>query len=268
MIQPTKVAAQLLVCLAVAVSVGFSSAASAQQTTYLVFFDYEKTEIGPSGMTVIASVAETLKWNVKAQKIVVVGHSDTAEQGSLSLMRALEAAKALVATGAITGGAEISIKGVGGSAPLVNTGPDAREPQNRFVSIVLDVGAPVAPPPSSPPSSPPPSPAPQAAVSPPPADERESVVARIPGDYACSGTNPNGAGYSCNVKITRSGDTYRFNWVIGDGTRYSGSGRLRGRTLTVNWGQSAPVIYQVGDDGVLRGTWAHGRGRETLTPDR
>ena len=124
MIKRTKVFARLLACLAVAASVGFSSVATAQQRTFLVFFDYEKTDIGPSGMTVIGTVAETLKWNIKAEKIVLVGHTDTAEPGSLSLVRALEVAKALVATGALTGGAEMSIKGVGGSAPLVNTGPD------------------------------------------------------------------------------------------------------------------------------------------------
>ena len=271
MIKRTRVFAQLLAGLAVAASVGFSSAATAQQRTFLVFFDYEKTDIGPSGMTVIGTVAETLKWNIKAEKIILVGHTDTAESGSLSLVRALEVAKALVATGAITGGAEMSIKGVGGSQPLVNTGPDVREPQNRFVSIVLDGGANVAkaPPPSPPPQAAvsPPS-APQAAVSPPPPDGREAVIARIPGDYSCVGTNPNGSSYRCNVNIARNGDGYQFRWLIADGTRYSGSGRLRGRTLTVNWGQSAPVIYQVGDDGVLRGTWSNGRGRETLTPDR
>jgi hypothetical protein len=262
MIKRTKVFAQLLACLAVAASVGFTSVATAQQRTFLVFFDYEKTDIGPSGMTVIGTVAETLKWNIKAEKIVLVGHTDTAESGSLSLVRALEVAKALVATGALTGGAEMSIKGVGGSHPLVNTGPDVREPQNRFVSIVLDGGANVAkapPPPSSPP---------QAAVSPPPVDGREAVIARIPGDYSCVGINPNGSSYRCNVNIARNGDVYQFRWLIADGTRYNGSGRLRGRTLSVNWGQSAPVIYQVGDDGVLRGTWSNGRGRETLTPDR
>ena len=261
MIKRTRVFAQLLAGLAVAASVGFSSAATAQQRTFLVFFDYEKTDIGSSGMAVIGTVAETLKWNIKAEKIILVGHTDTAESGSLSLVRALEVAKALVATGAITGGAEMSIKGVGGSDPLVSTGPDVREPQNRFVSIVLDGGANVA-------KAPPPSPPPQAAVSPPPPDGRELVIARIPGDYSCAGTNPNGSSYSCNVNIVRNGDVYQFRWLIADGTRYSGSGRLRGRTLTVNWGQSAPVIYQVGDDGVLRGTWSNGRGRETLTPNR
>jgi len=95
-----------------------------------------------------------------------------------------------------------------------------------------------------------------------------AVIDNLPGDYSCNGANPNGSTYSCNVNISRSGDLYQFRWRIADGTRYSGSGRLRGRTLTVNWGQSAPVIYQVGDDGVLRGTWANGRARETLTPDR
>jgi hypothetical protein len=35
----------------------------------------------------------------------------------------------------------------------------------------------------------------------------------------------------------------------------------------VNWGQSAPVIYRVEDDGTLRGTWSNGRATEDLTPN-
>ena len=43
-----------------------------------------------------------------------------------------------------------------------------------------------------------------------------------------------------------------------------GGYELRGRTLTINWGQSSPVIYQVQSGGVLVGRWANGAGTEDL----
>lgn len=250
---------RLLACFAVAAAIGLPSVAVAQQKSFLLFFDYEKTEIGQSGKLVVDAIAEAIKSDGKARKVVLVGHTDTAEPSTLSQARAVEAAKALVATGALPSGFEITISGVGASQPLVKTEAFVREPQNRFVAVLIDTGSPAAES-KSPPA--------QAAISRPQSDGLESVIARIPGDYACSGSNPNGSTYRCNVTISRSGDTYSFRWLIADGTRYSGTGRLRGRTLTVDWGQSAPVIYQVGDDGVLRGRWARGAGRETLTPNR
>jgi len=255
----SNVFSRLLGCLAIAMAAGWSSGAAAQQKSFLLFFDFEKTEIGQSGKLIVDEVAETIKSDGKARKAVLVGHSDTAEASILSQARAVEVAKALVATGALPSSFEISLSGVGATRPLVQTESNVREPQNRFVAITIDAG----PPPAENKSPPP-----QAAVSPPKPDGLGAIIARIPGDYACQGSNPNGSSYRCNVTISRSGDTYSFRWVIADGTRYSGKGRLRGRTLTVDWGQSAPVIYQVGDDGVLHGKWARGAGRETLTPDR
>jgi hypothetical protein len=260
MVSRFKAINRVLACLAVMAAIGLPSAAVAQQKSYLVFFDFETSDIGQSGKLVVDTVAEAIKSDGKIRKAVLVGHTDTAEPSTLSQARAVEVAKALVATGALPSGFEMILSGVGASRPLVKTEAFVREPQNRFVEVLLDAG----PPPATETKGPPP----QAAVSPPKADGLDSIIARIPGDYACQGSNPNGSTYRCNVTITRSGNTYSFRWLIADGTRYSGTGYLRGRTLTVDWGQSAPVIYQVGDDGVLRGRWARGAGRETLTPDR
>lgn len=254
-----KVFGPLLACLVITTTVGLSSVAVAQQKSFMLFFDFEKTEFGQSGKEIVEAITKAITSNGKAGKVVLVGHTDTDEAGSLSLARATEVAKALVATGAIPQGFEITISGVGATKPLVPTGPNVREPQNRFVAILIDPGS-TAVENKGPP--------PQAAISRPQPDGLESVIARIPGDYACAGSNPNGSTYRCNVMISRSGGTYSFRWLIADGTRYSGTGHLSGRTLTVDWGQSAPVIYQVGDDGVLRGRWARGAGRETLTPNR
>ncbi len=104
------------------------------------------------------------------------------------------------------------------------------------------------------------------ALSPATANVQVAQGQDISGEYDVDGTNPNGTTYTGAVTISRQGDNrYRFEWVIANGDRYSGAGTLRGRTISVNWGQRYPVIYQVGGDGILEGTWANGTATETLT---
>jgi hypothetical protein len=43
------------------------------------------------------------------------------------------------------------------------------------------------------------------------------------GRYRVRGTNPNGSAYSGEVRVTRTGDTYRVVWDIG-GQTYTGTG--------------------------------------------
>ena len=66
--------------------------------------------------------------------------------------------------------------------------------------------------------------------------------------------------------ISVEGKLVRLNWRISNGETFRGTGYLKGNTLTIDWGQTYPVIYKVGDDGVLRGTWSRGRGKENLIP--
>lgn len=89
---------------------------------------------------------------------------------------------------------------------------------------------------------------------------------RLEGTYYASGKNPNGSTYSGTVRITKGNNSYQFFWKIG-GSTYDGRGILRGKILTVDWGQQDPVIYRVEEDGRLMGTWAGGTASETLTPD-
>jgi hypothetical protein len=90
--------------------------------------------------------------------------------------------------------------------------------------------------------------------------------AKLRGEYEVVGTNPDGGSYKGVVKITVDGKLVRLNWRISNGETFKGQGYLKGNTLTIDWGQSDPVIYKVGDDGVLRGTWSRGRGKENLIP--
>jgi hypothetical protein len=101
------------------------------------------------------------------------------------------------------------------------------------------------------------------ALSPVPAQPRD-----ISGTYIVDGTNADGTTYTGTVRITNQGASrYRFRWFIDNGDRFSGTGTLKGRTISVNWGQRYPVIYRVRDDGILEGSWANGTATETLTPD-
>lgn len=85
----------------------------------------------------------------------------------------------------------------------------------------------------------------------------------ISGDYAVRGTNPNGTRYKGTCSVSKlSGNTYRFTWSVGNS--YSGTGKLVGNKISVNWGDKFPVIYKVMPGGRLVGTWAGGRATEIL----
>jgi hypothetical protein len=89
----------------------------------------------------------------------------------------------------------------------------------------------------------------------------------ISGKYSVDGTNTNGTTYHGSVTIRRDGSRYRFDWLIANYATYSGTGTLDGGRIVVDWGQQYPVIYQVGPNGVLNGTWNNGTAKETLVPD-
>jgi len=124
-----------------------------------------------------------------------------------------------------------------------------------------------------PPQPPQPSLPPVSLATPPPApaqtapDDR-TPAQKLPGIYTIDGTNPDGSRYGGKVTITVEGDIYKFVWKIRNGDTYRGRGKLRGDTLTVDWGQKDPVIYRISEDGILKGRWgAKGRGVENLIPD-
>lgn len=60
---------------------------------------------------------------------------------------------------------------------------------------------------------------------------------------------------------------YRLSWTVGSST-FRGTGVLQGNILAVDWGQAQPMVYALGEDGVLRGLWSGGAGEEIATPER
>ena len=115
-----------------------ASVAPAPARSYLVFFDWDKSDLTARAQQIIAEAAQN-STRVAATRIDVAGHADksgtpTYNQG-LSLRRANKVAAELVRLGVPR--AAISIMAFGDTKPLVPTAAGVREPQNRRVEIVL-----------------------------------------------------------------------------------------------------------------------------------
>jgi len=106
--------------------------------SYLVFFDFDKSNITPEAQKIIEQAAANAKVS-KATSIALTGHTDAAGSEkynmALSLRRANAVKAALVTLGIPEN--EISVVGKGKSDPLVPTKDGVREPQNRRVQILL-----------------------------------------------------------------------------------------------------------------------------------
>ncbi|MBI1182282.1 MAG: OmpA family protein [Alphaproteobacteria bacterium] len=99
---------------------------------FLVFFDFDKSDITPDSARIISEAAQRAK-ETGAVAIQVIGHTDRA--GSVSYnqklsMRRANAVKAELAKNGIDA-STITVEGRGESDPLVPTADGVREPQNR-----------------------------------------------------------------------------------------------------------------------------------------
>jgi len=106
---------------------------------FIVFFDFDKSNLTPEAMQVVAAAVMTAK-DTGMVRIVVTGHTDTV--GSQRYNQALSERRAgavkteIVRLGLNAG--DIGTVGKSFSEPLVNTGPGVREPQNRRAVIDLN----------------------------------------------------------------------------------------------------------------------------------
>jgi outer membrane protein OmpA-like peptidoglycan-associated protein len=112
--------------------------APAPAKTYLVFFDWDKSDLTPRATQIIAQAASD-SHTQNTTTLQVSGYTDTSgtavyNQG-LSERRAKAVAAQLVTDGVPQ--SEIEIHAYGDTHLLVPTGPGVREPQNRRVEIVL-----------------------------------------------------------------------------------------------------------------------------------
>jgi outer membrane autotransporter protein len=107
--------------------------------TFIVFFDFNKSDITEKAQEVIAEAVRVVKASGYV-KILVTGHTDTVGSDSynqaLSIRRAQSVKDEMTREG--VDGSGIAIEGKSFHDPLVPTGPDVREPQNR--RAVIDLG--------------------------------------------------------------------------------------------------------------------------------
>ena len=113
-------------------------APAAQSNSYMVFFDWDRSNLSEQALNTIRQAAGAFKTRGNA-RIVATGHADKSGPENynmaLSLRRANAVKDALVREGVPA--TVISVVGRGESQPLVPTADGVREPQNRRVEIVI-----------------------------------------------------------------------------------------------------------------------------------
>ena len=111
----------------------------AQPTSFMVFFDWDRSNLSAQAQTTIQQAAAAFKSRGSA-RVTTTGHTDTSGPDgynmALSLRRANTVKDALVQNGVPA--QAITVIGKGESQLLVQTGDGVREPQNRRVEIVMD----------------------------------------------------------------------------------------------------------------------------------
>jgi OmpA-OmpF porin, OOP family len=113
-------------------------AAPAVPQTYMVFFDFDRTDLTPEAERILASVANDYKKG-KQVRIHVTGHADRSGKDkynmNLSLKRAAMVKAELTRLGLDAGA--IVTKGSGEAEPMIPTADGVREAQNRRAEIFL-----------------------------------------------------------------------------------------------------------------------------------
>jgi outer membrane protein OmpA-like peptidoglycan-associated protein len=106
--------------------------------TYLVFFDWDRADLTVRARQIVAEAA-TASAHVQITRIEVNGYTDTSGSPDynrrLSVRRGESVAAELVRDGVTRD--DITVTGYGDTNPLVSTGKNVREPQNRRVEIIL-----------------------------------------------------------------------------------------------------------------------------------
>ncbi|GBR03624.1 membrane protein [Gluconacetobacter liquefaciens] len=112
--------------------------------TYLVFFDWDRSDLTGRAREIVAEAAQA-STHIQTTRIEVNGYTDNSaahpgprgEKYNLGLSnRRAQSVKAELIRDGVPANA-IDIHGYGEAHPLVPTGPNTREPQNRRVEIIL-----------------------------------------------------------------------------------------------------------------------------------
>ncbi|MBF0356042.1 MAG: OmpA family protein [Alphaproteobacteria bacterium] len=105
---------------------------------FLVFFDFDKSEITPEAMKIIEQAVAYAKAG-NMTRVELTGHADRSGSNKYNLALSMRRAKAVEAAMVKLGIAQnaIGVAGKGEEQPLVPTPDGVREPQNRRVEILL-----------------------------------------------------------------------------------------------------------------------------------
>ena len=116
----------------------------AEARTYLVFFDWDRSDLSARAREIVTQAAQA-STHVQTTRIEVNGYTDNSSihggargaryNEGLSVRRAQSVRAELIRDGVPA--SAVDIHGYGESHPLVATGPNTREPQNRRVEIIL-----------------------------------------------------------------------------------------------------------------------------------
>lgn len=108
------------------------------QRSYLVFFDFDKSDVTPEAQRVIQQAATNAKEG-NVSRIQATGHTDRAGTERYNMALSIRRANAVKASLVRQGIPEnqIVVIGKGETEPLVPTPDGVREPQNRRVEILL-----------------------------------------------------------------------------------------------------------------------------------
>ena len=116
------------------------AAEQAMQNEFLVFFDWDRSDITPASDAIIGDAA-TAAGNSRAIKLEVIGHTDTSGSPTynqrLSLRRAEAVRQALIAKGVPA--SLITIEGRGETDLMVSSGTNVREPSIRRAQMLIRV---------------------------------------------------------------------------------------------------------------------------------
>lgn len=106
---------------------------------FLVFFDFDRSNLRADATRIVTEAADYAKRNGKA-RITATGHTDTSGTPAYNLALSERRAKAVQAELVRLGipASSIAVLFKGESTPLVATGDEVKEPQNRRVEIVLE----------------------------------------------------------------------------------------------------------------------------------
>ena len=110
--------------------------ASSQPRTFNIFFDFESVELSAGAAELTEALAREI---LPSARVTLIGHADTAKSkpDRISYTRGNEVLKYFLRKQSLAK-VRFNVLANGISTPLVRTGPNIKEPQNRRVEVTIE----------------------------------------------------------------------------------------------------------------------------------